>query len=56
MRRITYLIGINENQWMLDDKEKLNRDVIINRDKFKVEETVVDKDVQFKQREKNDES
>lgn len=39
----------------VDDKEKLNRDVIINRDKFKVEETVVDKDVHFKQREKNDE-
>ena len=38
-----------------DDMEKLNRDVVINRDKFKIEETVVDKDVDFKQRKKNDE-
>lgn len=40
----------------MDDTEKPNRAVIINRDKFKVEETVVDKEVHFKQREKNDES
>ncbi|MFJ7737192.1 oxidoreductase [Lysinibacillus sp. NPDC097287] len=38
-----------------DDMEKLNRDVVINRDKFKIEETVVDKDVHFKQRKKDDE-
>ena len=30
-----------------DEKHKVNREVIINRDKFKVEETVVDKEVTF---------
>lgn len=38
-----------------NDIEKLDRDVVINRDKFKIEETVVDKDVHFKQRKKDDE-
>lgn len=37
-----------------EDKDKINRDVVINRDKFKIEETVVDKDVHFKHRKKDD--
>lgn len=36
------------------DTEKIDRDVVINRDKFKIEEAVVDKDVDFKQRKKDD--
>lgn len=37
------------------EMEKIDREVVINRDKFKMEETVVDKDVQFKRRNKEDE-
>lgn len=34
-----------------DEEEKVNREVIINRDKYKIEETVVDKEVKFQRRE-----
>ncbi|MET4562817.1 uncharacterized protein YbjT (DUF2867 family) [Lysinibacillus parviboronicapiens] len=34
----------------IDEDSKVNRDVIINRDKFKVTESVVDKEVNFKRR------
>lgn len=37
----------------VDELDKVNRNVVINRDKFKIEETVVDKDVHFKHREQN---
>lgn len=35
----------------IDEGDKVNREVIINRDKYKNEETVVDKEVNFHQRE-----
>ncbi|MFJ6264694.1 oxidoreductase [Lysinibacillus xylanilyticus] len=34
-----------------DEGDKVNREVVINRDKYKIEETVVDKEVKFKRRE-----
>ncbi|MDD1505044.1 NAD(P)H-binding protein [Lysinibacillus sp. CNPSo 3705] len=34
-----------------DEEDKVNREVIINRDKYKIEETVVDKEVKFQRRE-----
>lgn len=37
----------------LEKGEKVNRDVIINRDKFKMEETVIDKEVHFQHREQD---
>ncbi|MFJ8515003.1 oxidoreductase [Lysinibacillus xylanilyticus] len=34
-----------------DEGDKVNREVVINRDKYKIEETVVDKEVKFQRRE-----
>ncbi|MGE7930626.1 NAD(P)H-binding protein [Lysinibacillus xylanilyticus] len=34
-----------------DEDDKVNREVVINRDKYKIEETVVDKEVKFQRRE-----
>ncbi|KMY28988.1 oxidoreductase [Lysinibacillus xylanilyticus] len=34
-----------------DEGDKVNREVVINRDKYKIEETVVDKEVKFRRRE-----
>lgn len=34
-----------------DEGNKVNREVVINRDKYKIEETVVDKEVKFQRRE-----
>jgi hypothetical protein len=33
-----------------DEGDKVNREVVINRDKYKIEETVVDKEVKFQRR------
>ncbi|UPW83533.1 NAD(P)H-binding protein [Lysinibacillus sp. Ag94] len=42
----------NWNKYSANDEEdKVNREVIINRDKYKIEETVVDKEVKFQRRE-----
>ncbi|MFJ7648783.1 oxidoreductase [Lysinibacillus sp. NPDC097279] len=39
--------GKLQNTTLSNEEHKVNREVIINRDKFKVEETVVDEDVTF---------
>lgn len=39
----------------LNEGEKVNRDVVINRDKYKLEETVIDKEVHFRHRDQDNE-
>ena len=40
---------------VVKEKDKIDREVVINRDKFKIEETVVDQEVQFNKRNKEEE-
>ena len=43
------------DQRVVNDIEKIDREVVIDRDKFKIVDTVVDKDVQFKKQNQEDE-
>ena len=43
------------DQRVVKEIEKIDREVVINRDKFKIEETVVDQDVQFNKQNKEEE-
>ena len=43
------------DQRVVKESEKIDREVVIDRDKFKIDNTVVDQDVQFSKRNKEDE-
>ena len=43
-----------QGKQVVKEKDKIDREVVINRDKFKIDETIVDEDVQFNRRNKED--